>query len=90
MELILSRKFRPNPFDNKPEEETRKNLAIPKFDAEISPLGLKVPKYRTKYENHDQVISYITRQHANKQKFWALGKRNKSGKIKSDDLLRSK
>lgn len=69
VDLILRRKFRPNPFDNKPEEETRKNLAIPKFDAEISPLGLKVPKYRTKYENHDQVISYITRQHANKKLF---------------------
>lgn len=90
MELILRRKFRSNPFVNKPEEETRKNLAFPKFDAEISLLGLKVPEYRTKYENHDQVISYITRQHANKKPFWALEKRNKSGKIKSDDLLRSK
>lgn len=47
-EVILPRKFRPKPIDNEPEEETRirRNLAIQKFEAEISLYASEYPSTR--------------------------------------------
>lgn len=95
-EVILPRKFRPKPINNEPEEETtiRRNLAIQKFDAEISLLRLRVPKYREKYENHDQVMhDEIANISSNDMQIKLRGlweKETNQEKIKSDDLLRSK
>lgn len=95
-DVILPRKFRPKPIDNEPEEETRirGNLAIQKFDAEISLLRLRVPKYRAKYTNHDQVmhdeIANISGDDIQIKLRGLWEQKTNQDKIKSDDLLRSK
>lgn len=95
-EVILPRKFRAKPINNEPEEETtiRRNLAIQTFDAEISLLRLRVPKYRAKYENHDQVMhDEIANISSNDMQIKLRGlweKETNQEKIKSDDFLRSK
>ncbi|XP_062620182.1 uncharacterized protein LOC134281768 [Saccostrea cucullata] len=54
-DVILPRKFRIKSINQEPDEETkiRLNLAIQKFDAEITLLRIRVPKYQTKFEECD-------------------------------------
>lgn len=56
--IIFPRKFRIKPIDGEPKEETqiRINLAIQKFETEITLLRLRVSKYRAKFEKCDETM----------------------------------
>jgi hypothetical protein len=94
--VIFPRKFRVKIIDSEPSEETkiRIQLALQKFETEITLLRLRVPKFKSKYEKCDLEITELINRECNgriREKLLDLWRQDtKREEEKSHDVLQSK